>query len=145
GTGARYHLELYFVCGELADLESGVYHYAAQDHSLRQLRRGAFRSALASATGDEPAIVSAPAVMALTSTFWRNAWRYKGRAYRHAFWDAGTSMANFLAVAASLDLPTQVVLGYADRAVNAVLGIDGDREAAVALCAVGRGASTPAA
>jgi hypothetical protein len=43
GTGARYHIELYFVCGDLPDLEAGVYHYAAQDHALRQLRRGDFR------------------------------------------------------------------------------------------------------
>lgn len=78
GTGARYHLELYFVCGDLPDLEAGAYHYAAQDHALRQLRRGDFRGALVTATGEEPAIIDAPVVMALTSTFWRNAWRYQG-------------------------------------------------------------------
>src|SRR4030095_9845256 len=42
-TGARYHLELYFVCADLRDLEAGVYHYATQDHSLRQLRAGDVR------------------------------------------------------------------------------------------------------
>ena len=36
GTGARYHLELYFVCGDLTDLDAGVYHYGAHDHALRQ-------------------------------------------------------------------------------------------------------------
>src|SRR5215472_11909731 len=35
-TGGFYHLELYFVCGDLPDLPAGVYHYATQDHSLRQ-------------------------------------------------------------------------------------------------------------
>lgn len=80
---------------------------------------------------------------AITSTFWRNAWRYKARAYRHAFWDAGTSLANFLGVSASLGLRTTVVLGFADAEVNAVLGVDGEREATLALCTVGRNA-TPA-
>src|SRR5262249_27531042 len=37
-TGARYHLELYFVCAELPDLPAGIYHYAADDHSLGRLR-----------------------------------------------------------------------------------------------------------
>ena len=143
GTGARYHLELYFVCGDLPDLQAGVYHYAAQEHAFRQLRRGDFRDVLVSATGDEPAIEDAPVVMALTSTFWRNAWRYKARAFRHAFWDAGTSLANFLGVCASLELSTEVVLGFVDAEVNALLGVDGEREATLALCAVGRGA-TPA-
>ena len=145
GTGARYHLELYFVCGELADLPAGVYHYAADDDRLRRLRSGDLRGALVAASGHAPSLAGAPVALVITSTFWRNAWRYKARAYRHTFWDVGTSLANFLAVAASLELPTQVVLGYADAAVNALLGVDGEREAAVAVCAVGRGGSTPAA
>jgi SagB-type dehydrogenase family enzyme len=148
-TGARYHLELYFICADLPELEAGVYHYAAHDHSLRQLRSGDFRAELVAATGGDPALSEAPVVLAMTSTFWRNAWRYKARAYRHTFWDAGTSLAQALAVAASLALPTQVNLGYADAAVNALLGVDGEREATVVLCALGRrkgtGSAVPAA
>ena len=101
GTGAQYHLELYFVCADLADLDAGVYHYSAIDHSLRLLRAGDFRAALVEATGNEPSIAAAPVVLAMTSTFWRNAWRYRERAYRHTFWDAGTSLSHILAVAAS--------------------------------------------
>jgi SagB-type dehydrogenase family enzyme len=138
GTGARYHLELYFICADLPDLEAGVYHYAAHDHSLRQLRAGDFRAALVAATGGLPSLTQAPVILAMTSTFWRNAWRYKARAYRHTFWDAGTSLGQALAVAASVGLPTQVILGYADAEVNAVLDVDGEREATVLLCALGR-------
>ena len=144
-TGARYHLELYVVCGDLPDLEAGVYHYGAHDHSLRQLRSGDFRGVLVDASGREPSLAEAPVVVVLTSTFWRNAFRYKARAYRHTFWDAGTLLANTLAVAASLELPTNLVLGYADGAVNQLLGVDGEREATVVLCAVGRGAPAPVA
>jgi SagB-type dehydrogenase family enzyme len=111
GTGARYHLELYFICGDLPDLAAGVYHYAAHDHTLRQIRSGDYRAMLVEATGQEPAIAKAPVVLAMTSTFWRNAWRYKGRAYRHACWDAGTTMANVLALAASAELPTRLAFG----------------------------------
>jgi SagB-type dehydrogenase family enzyme len=146
GTGARYHLELYFVCGDLPGLAAGIYHYSAQDHSLRQIRAGDFRAVLVAASGNEEAIASAPAILAMTSTFWRNAWRYKARAYRHAFWDAGTTFANILALAASAELPTKLVLGFADNVVNDLLGIDGRREATLALCAIGRASgSAPAA
>jgi SagB-type dehydrogenase family enzyme len=138
GTGARYHLEVYFVCADLPDLPAGIYQYAAHDHSLRQLRAGDFRGVLVDATGAEPAVTRAPVVLALTSTFWRNAWRYKARAYRHAFWDAGTALTNALAVAAAGDLAARVVLGYADAPVNALLGVDGRDEAVIALCAIGR-------
>jgi SagB-type dehydrogenase family enzyme len=143
GTGARYHLELYFVCADLPDLPAGVYHYAAHDHSLRRLRAGDYRGALVAATGSEPAVARAPVIMAMTSTFWRNAWRYKGRAYRHTYWDGGTALSQVLAVAASIELPTRLVLGYADAPVNALLGVDGDREATIALCAIGRTGDAP--
>jgi SagB-type dehydrogenase family enzyme len=137
GTGAQYHLELYFVCADLADLDAGVYHYSAIDHSLRLLRAGDHRAALVEATGEEPSIAAAPVVVAMTSTFWRNAWRYRERAYRHTYWDAGTSLSHVLAVAASAGVATSLVFGYADQLVDALLGVDGVREATVALVALG--------
>jgi SagB-type dehydrogenase family enzyme len=143
GTGAQYHLELYFVCTDLADLDAGVYHYSAIDHSLRLLRAGDFRSALVEATGNEPSIAAAPVVLAMTSTFWRNAWRYRERAYRHTYWDAGTSLSHILAVAASTQVATKLVFGYADPLVNALLGIDGMRESTVALVALGNAETGP--
>lgn len=138
GTGARYHLELYVICGDLPDLDAGVYHYAAHDHSLRCLRTGDFRQAIVGATGAHPAIAEAPVTIAATSMFWRNAWRYQARAYRHANWDLGTTLANLLAVAASAELPTTLVLGFADTQVNALLDVDGVKEATLALVALGR-------
>ena len=143
GTGAQYHLELYFVCTDLADLDAGVYHYSAIDHSLRLLRRGEFRAALVDATGNQPSIAAAPVVLAMTSTFWRNAWRYRERAYRHTYWDAGTSLSHILAAAASAGVATELVFGYADPLVNALLDIDGVRESTVALVALGNSPGGP--
>ena len=72
-----------------------------------------------------------------TSTFWRNAWRYQARAYRHVYWDTGTALANLLAVAADARLPARVVLGFADVEINALLDVDGEREAVISLVALG--------
>ena len=63
------------------------------------------------ATGHEPSVAAAPVVLAMTSTFWRNAWRYRERAYRHTFWDAGTSLSHILAVAASARVAAELVFG----------------------------------
>ncbi len=144
GTGALYHLELYFVCGDLADLPAGVYHYCAPDHTLRRVRAGDVRAALVDATGAEPSVADAPVTVAVTSTFWRNAWRYRERAYRHAFWDAGTSLSQVLAVAAAAGVPAALVMGFADAQVNAVLDVEGTRESTVALVALGRSGPAPA-
>ena len=137
-TGALFHIELYLVCGDLPDLAAGVYHYGAHDHALRQLRAGDFRAVLAEATGNEPAVAEAPVVVVSTSTFWRNAWKYQARTYRHSFWDDGTVLANLLAVAAAAELPARLVLGFADAPVNRLLDVDPQREAAISLVALGR-------
>ena len=136
-TGALFHIELYLVCGELADLAAGVYHYSASDHALRLLRAGDFRQVIVDATAFEPAIASAPVIAISTSTFWRNAYKYRTRAYRHTFWDDGTILANALALSKALDLPAKVVFGFVDEQVNALLDIDGEHEAAVSLLALG--------
>ena len=138
-TGALYHIDLYLVCGPLPDLEAGVYHFGPHDFALRRLRAGDHRAALVEATANEPAVSAAPAILVCTSTFWRNAWKYQARAYRHCFWDGGTLLANLLAVAAARDLPARVVLGFVDDAVNRVLDLDDEREVALSLVALGRG------
>jgi SagB-type dehydrogenase family enzyme len=137
-TGALYHVELYLVAGDLPGLEAGVYHYGAHDDSLRQLRARDHRSVLVEASGHEPAISHAPVVIVATSTYWRNAWKYEARAYRHSFWDTGTILANLLALATALGIPARVVLGWADEPVSRLLGVDPDREGVVALVALGR-------
>jgi SagB-type dehydrogenase family enzyme len=138
-TGNLHHIDLYLVCGDLPDLEAGVYHFSPHDFALRRLRAGDYRAAVVAATGDEPAIAHAPAIAACTSTFWRNAWKYQARTYRHCFWDNGTLLANLLSVAAAVELPARIVLGFADAEVNALFGLDTRREATMSLVALGRG------
>ncbi len=140
-TGALYHIELYLVCGDLPGLEAGVYHFGPSDFGLRQLRAGDWRSVLVGASADEPAIASAPAVILFTSTFWRNSWKYRQRAYRHSFWDSGTLMANLLAMAAGIGLPSRVVLGFEDDPINKLLDVSPDREATLGMVALGKTSS----
>ena len=142
-TGALYHVELYVVCGDLPDLAAGVYHYAARDNSLRLLRPGDFRAALVSATGAEPSVGTAPMSLVYTSTYWRNAWKYRARAYRHVFWDTGTIVANLLSVAAANGVRARVLLGFADADVNRLLDIDPCEEAAVCIVTLNPNAATP--
>jgi SagB-type dehydrogenase family enzyme len=139
-TGALYHIDLYVVCGDLDGLDAGVYHFSPQDFSLRRLRQGDYQSVLVNASGEEPAISQASCVIVNASTFWRNAWKYQARAYRHCYWDNGTILANLLAAAAARNLPAKVVLGFVDATVNQLLALDPQREAPLSLVALGRSA-----
>ena len=137
-TGALYEIELYVVSGDLPDLDAGVYHFNPADVSLRLLRMGDFRGNLAQATAMEPAVAHAPATIICTGTYWRNAWKYQARTYRHFGWDNGTLLANILAVSAASGLPAEIVLGFVDAEVNHLLDLDMRREVSLCLVPIGR-------
>jgi SagB-type dehydrogenase family enzyme len=128
-AGALYPVEVYLVAGDLPGLEAGVYHFHPRELALRQLRRGDFREFLGRG--------GRGAVLVLTGILWRTAWKYGARGYRHLFWDAGTMLANLLALAE--DQRPVVHTGFVDERVNRLVGVDGRREAALALLALGRG------
>jgi SagB-type dehydrogenase family enzyme len=137
-AGALYPIELYVACADLRGLPAGLYHFHPLELALRPLRAGDARGALSAATG-EARLAEAAAVFVLSGMLWRSAWKYEARAYRHLYWDAGTMLANLLALAASAGLAPRLVTAFLDSEVNHVLGVDGEREAALALLALGRG------
>jgi SagB-type dehydrogenase family enzyme len=138
-TGALYEIELYIVTGDLPGLEAGIYHFGVAEFGLRKLRAGDYRQALAEAAGKERSIAEAPFTIICTGTYWRNAWKYQARTYRHFGWDNGTMLANMLAVSAALGLPAKVVAGFVDDSVNQLLDLDTRREVAFSLVPVGSG------
>ena len=140
-TGALYHIDLYLACGNLGDLAAGVYHFSPHDFALRRLRQGDYRAVLARASGNEPSVVTAPVILVCVSTYWRNAWKYQARAYRHCYWDNGTILANLLAAASARQLSAKVVAGFVDAAVSELLGLDAKREAPLSLVALGHATS----
>ena len=146
-TGALYEIELYVVSSDLPGLDAGAYHFNPADVSLRLLRKGDFRGNLVHATAIEPSVAHAPAAIICTGTYWRNAWKYQARTYRHFGWDNGTLLANMLAVCAASGLPAAIVLGFVDAEVNRLLDLDTRREVSLCLVPIGRtsGSSLPAA
>ncbi|MGO9791821.1 MAG: SagB family peptide dehydrogenase [Solirubrobacteraceae bacterium] len=143
-AGALYPLELYLACAPLRDLKGGLYHFHPQELVLRRIRAGDARAALAEAAG-EPGLAEVGAVLVVTGIMSRSAWKYGARAYRHVFWDAGTMLANLVALASSARLGPRLLTAFADAEVNALLRIDDERETALALLAIGCASRAPQA
>jgi SagB-type dehydrogenase family enzyme len=136
-TGALYHIELYLVCGGLLELPAGVYHYNPEQNQLSVLREGDHRQRLISACGGSVDTRDAPAFVVFSDAYWRNAYKYQAREYRHAFWDGGTMAANTLAMSSALGLEAELLLGFADRAVAELLGLEGQPEFPLFLIPIG--------
>jgi SagB-type dehydrogenase family enzyme len=135
-TGALYPIEIYLTCQDLPNLDAGVYHFCPGDFTLTQLRKGDFRSVLFTATGNNNKVFQAPITLIFTSISWRNSWKYQARSYRHWFWDAGVILANFLALCNNNHLSSEIILGYQDKIINNLLGLQDQKEVAIALASI---------
>ena len=136
-TGALYPIEVYLICQNIERLDAGVYHFCPANFTLTQLRKGDFRSILFSATGNNKRIIQSPITIIFTSIAWRNSWKYQTRSYRHWFWDAGVILANFLALCNNNCFSSQIILGYQDKLINELLGLENQKEATIALATIG--------
>jgi SagB-type dehydrogenase family enzyme len=140
-TGALYPIELYVVCDHISpNLTAGVYHFSPADFSLTEIRKGRYKSYLAAAANNQD-ILTSPVSIIFTSLAWRNAWKYQARSYRHWFWDSGVVTANLLATTAAMGFPTRIIMGFVDDNVDQLLCLEDQKEAAIAMAAIGVGLS----
>lgn len=136
-AGALYPIEIYVACGGVADLDAGLYHFHPLEKSVRMIRPGDPRPHLARACGHPSAPGRASISIILSGIPWRTTWKYGARGYRHLFWDSGMIIANLVSLAASGGQRAEVLLRFADRELNHLLGIDGSTEMAIGIVAIG--------
>lgn len=141
-AGNLHPLELYVACGPQIGPPLGLHHFDPESFSLARLRAVDVRGHLARAA-DDPALAAAAAVIVVTGLPWRTTWKYAERGWRHVFWDAGSMLANLLAVADAYGVATRLALGFVDRQVSHVLGLDATFEVPVAAVAVGSADADP--
>ena len=80
-SGNLHPTEFHFLTRGLDRWPDGLYHYRPSSHMAEQRAAGNLRLKLA---GE-----SAPIVFVLTSIAWREAWKYRDRAYRYCLHDMG--------------------------------------------------------
>jgi len=137
-AGALYPVETYLVVNKITSLKKGVYHYNIQQHSLETLKKGNYAQAISHACLDQDWMGFANVIFLWSAVFERSIWKYRERAYRYVYLDAG-HIAHAVALAATaLDLGSCQVAAFYDDEVNTILDIDGTKESTLYLTAVGR-------
>lgn len=136
-AGALYPIETYVVANNVRDLGPGLYHYAIKGHQLEELRPGDLRLLTARAALGQRMCYDAAAVFIWSAVFQRSRWKYKQRAYRYIYMDAGHVGANLYLAAAALKLGACTVGALFDDELNALLDVDGAEESAIYMAAVG--------
>jgi hypothetical protein len=73
----------------------------------------------------------------VTGVPWRTGWRYRERGFRHIYWDAGTLLAQQLALAESAGLAPRLYSRFPDGELSALVGADGVHEFPIAVVTFG--------
>ncbi len=137
-AGALYPLETYIIAARIQGLEPGLYHYAVPTHALEFIGQGDFSGRISSAGFGQNMLKLAPVIFLWTAIPARSQWKYKERAWRYIYLDAGHLAQNLHLAAVSLGLGCCAIGAFYDEEVNAVLGVDGKNETVVYLSTVGR-------
>ena len=137
-AGALYPVETYLVIHAIEGLDPGVYHYAVEEHTLEQLKTGDFRMVVAQAALDQEVAYAANVIFVWTAVFQRSKWKYRQRAYRYIYLDAGHIAHNVALSAVALELGSCQIAALYDDETNTLLGVDGENESAIYMTAVGK-------
>jgi SagB-type dehydrogenase family enzyme len=137
-AGALYPLETYVFLRSAEGIDAGIYHYSVRGHALELLLSGDHSLDVARAGLDQDFLAEAAAVFAWTAVFARSRWKYRERAYRYVYLDAGHVAQNLALAGVALDLGSCPVAALYDQEVNELLGVEGEEESILYMTAVGR-------
>lgn len=136
-AGALYPIETYFVVNRVEKLEQGIYHYSVKSHYLEELKKGDFARSIALAALDQKMCLEAAVVFIWTAMFNRSKWKYRQRAYRYVYLDAGHIAQNLALASTSLGLGSCQIAALFDDEVNNIIGIDGIEESVIYMSVAG--------
>lgn len=137
-AGALYPIEVYLVIHNVGGLNPGLYHYAVKEHALELLRADDLRREIVSHGLMQEFLGQANLVLVFTAFFQRSRWKYQERSYRYALIEAGHLGQNVYLAATSMGMGACGVGAFLDDNLNAMLGVDGQNEAAIYILPVGK-------
>jgi SagB-type dehydrogenase family enzyme len=122
-AGATYPLEVYACVKSVRGLKPGLYRYLSEAHALEPVREGDFSRPLCEAAWNQRSVESAPLNVVIAAVFSRTEKRYKERAERYVFMEAGHAGQNLYLEATALGLGTVAIGAFDDERMQSVLGI----------------------
>ncbi|MGB6431279.1 MAG: SagB/ThcOx family dehydrogenase [Candidatus Acidiferrales bacterium] len=128
-SGNLHPTETYLAIRDFSGLDDGLYHYRADRHAL-ELRRGGNCVGEIARALDAPWAAESRLIVALTSIFWREAWKYRDRAYRYSCHDLGHAMIGLLVAARALGVSGSVAAHFSDLRLARTLGLRQDSDEA---------------
>jgi SagB-type dehydrogenase family enzyme len=119
-SGNLHPTECYLAVPDVPDLAGGIYHYNPLAHALEQ--RAALDDDAWPALGDH--FGGSGFLVALSTIFWRESWKYGERAFRYCQLDTGHALAALIFAARLNRWHLHLLGSVADSDVERLLGFD---------------------
>ena len=136
-AGGLYPLNLRVATSGIASVPDGVYDYNVLHRCLEPRALPAHAGELNDCFLAQQFLQHASLIVILSAVFARTLKKYGARGYRYVLLEAGHVAQNICLTATELGLGSLCVGGYRDRALNAALGLDEQREGVVYCIGVG--------
>ncbi len=136
-AGALYPVETYLAVHRVEGVTPGIWHFQVLDFALELIAAGDFRQPLVAAGLAQDFLGEAGAVFIWTGILNRGRWKYRERAVRYLFLDAGHICQNLMLAATALGLGVCPVGAFFDEEVESLVQVDERQEVALYLASVG--------
>jgi SagB-type dehydrogenase family enzyme len=136
-AGGLYPVETYLLVRAVEGLDPGIYHFRPLTVDLEFLKGGDFAGVLARAALGQEMVADAQVTFIWSAVLERGKWKYRERAYRYIYIDAGHIGQNLYLAAEGLGLGACTIGAFFDDDVNRLIGVDGTEETVIYLGCVG--------
>jgi SagB-type dehydrogenase family enzyme len=126
------------VVNRVEGLSPGIYHFSVKKAQLVLIKEGSLGQECSRAALGQAIIEEAACIFVWTAMVERSKWKYRERAYRYIYMDAGHIGQNLYLAATALGLGCCTVGAFFDEEMDQLIGIDGKSEISVYLGAVGK-------
>jgi SagB-type dehydrogenase family enzyme len=111
-SGNLHPTEFHFATRRLPDWPDGLYHYRPSSHAAEQRAIGDYT------------LGHGTLVFFLTSIAWREAWKYRERAYRYCLLDIGHAAESLVLAARASGYHSHFTAGFDDGQLTRMLGVE---------------------
>ncbi len=138
--GARHPFETYLVMNRVGAIESGVYRYLPIEHKLLLVARGdqQLPDRVSTACYGQTFIGKSAVVFVWATIPYRTEWRYSIVGYKDILIEAGHICQNLYLACEAIGAGTCAIAAYDQKAMDALIGVDGEDEFTIYLAPVGK-------
>ncbi len=137
--GARHPFETYLIINRVEGVEPGVYRYLPIEHRLLLVDGNEpLRTKIAEACWGQSFVGESAVVFVWAAIPYRTEWRYSVVGYKAIAVEAGHICQNLYLACEAIGAGACAVLAYEQKAMDGLIGVDGEDEFTVYLASVGK-------